>query len=214
MNRTKKIRGHKKIQRRIHNWIEQNRTINISDFLANKHCSAYVSFNPYFNISINNSHIAEPKAETRKQIILGLEEIYNSWKIELEKLSQPYFLKIYMFEPRISKSQVVCAIGKEKIEYYENYFHVVNNNKSNSNFQKILSSDFNWKIHPDNQIYSEKVLLNPEFYNQSKIDKKLLRKLKKRYSKFEGESWYGFEEDNETDYFYIVPKGIVNVGGK
>ncbi len=218
MNRNKKIRGHKKIQKRIQNWIEQNRTINVSDFLANKYCYAYVSFNPYFNISINNSNIAEPKKETRKQIILGLQEIYNNWKIELDKLNQPYFLKIYLFEPRISKSQVICAIGTEKIEYYENFYRNAEKNKSTSNFHKILSSDFKWKTHLDDDIYSEQELLTPEIYYHSKEDynycKKLLKKLKKKYNKIENKSWYGFEEDNETDYFYYVPKGIVNIGGK
>jgi hypothetical protein len=218
MNRIKKIRGHKKIQKRIQNWIEQNRTININDFLANKYCYAYVSFNPYFNISINNNNISEPKKETRKQIILGLEEIYNNWKIELDKLNQTYFLKIYLFEPRISKSQVICAIGKEKIEYYENYFSTIKSNKRKSYFQNMLSDEFSWLTSSDNDIYSEKVLLNPEFYNEAKGDskhsKKLLKKLKKKYIKVEDKSWYGFKEDIETDYFYYVPKGILNIGGK
>ena len=218
MNRTKKIRGHKKIQRRIQNWIEQNRTINISNFLANKYCYAYVSFNPYFNISINNSNIAEPKKETRTQIILGLQEIYNNWKIELDKLNQPYFLKIYLFEPRISKSQVICAIGREKMEYYENFYRIADKNKSTFNFHKILSSDFKWKTHLDDDIYSEQELLTPEIYYQSKEDynycRNFLKKLKKKYNKVEGKSWYGFEEDNETDYFYYLPKGIVSIGEK
>lgn len=89
MNRTKKIRGHKKIQKRIQNRTEQNRNINIGDFLANKYCYAFVSFDPYFNISIENSRIAEPNSKTRKQIILGLQEIYNNWKVELDKLNEP-----------------------------------------------------------------------------------------------------------------------------
>ena len=218
MNRIKKIRGHKKIQKRIQIWIEQNKTINISDFLVNKYCYAYASFNPYCNISVNNSNFSEPKTETRKQIILGLQEIYNNWQINLDKLNQPYFLRIYLFEPRILKSQVICAIGTEKIEYYEHFYPIANKNKSTSNFQKILSSDFEWKTHIESDIYSEKELLTPEIYYQSNEDynycKKLLNKLKKKYNKIEKKSWYGFEEDNETDYFYYVPKGIVSIGGK
>ncbi|NRT13645.1 hypothetical protein [Flavobacterium sp. 14A] len=218
MNRTKKIRGHKKIQKRIQSWIEQNKTINIADFLANKYCFTHISFEPYFNISNNNSNIAEPKSKTRKKIILGLEEIYNNWKIELEKLNQPFFLKIYLFEPRISKSQVICAIGEEKIEYYESHFGVTHNSTRKSYFQNILSDEFSWKTSLDNDTYSEKVLLNPECYNETTLDavhsRKLLKKLNKKYNKVEDKSWFGFEEDNETDYFFYVPKGILNIGEK
>ncbi|GAA4059206.1 hypothetical protein [Flavobacterium chungnamense] len=213
MNRIKKIRGHKKIQKKIQNWIEQNRTINISDFLANKYCYTYVSLNPYFNISVNDSNIPEPKKETRKQIILGLQEIYNNWKIELDKLNQPYFLKIYLFEPRISKSQVICAIGKEKIEYYKNFFRIADKDNSLSNFKKIISSDFKWKTHLDDDIYSEQELLSPESYYYSEEDynycKKLLKKLQnKNYTKVKTEDEYG------KDYLYYVPKGKVFIGGK
>jgi hypothetical protein len=211
MNRIKKIRGHKKIQKRIQNWIEQNRIINISDFLANKYCYTHISFEPYFNISINNSSIPEPKTKTRKQIVLGLQEIYNNWKIELDKLNQLYFLKIYLFEPRISKSQVICAIGKEKIEYYENFYRITDN-KSDLNFQKILSADFKWETHFDDDIYSEQELLTPESYYHIEEDynycTKLLKKLqKKNYTKIKTEDEYG------EDYLYYMPKGKVLIGG-
>ena len=72
MNKQKKIRGHKKLQRRIRKWIELNKTINIGDLICNQVNSTFVSFQPYFNISINNSNIAEPKSKTRNDIILGL----------------------------------------------------------------------------------------------------------------------------------------------
>ncbi len=213
MNRTKKIRGHKKIQKKIQSWIEKNKTLNMIDFLANKYCYVNVSFHPYFNISITNSNIAEPQTKTRKHIILGLQEIYNNWKIELDKLNQPYFLKIFLFEPRLSKSQVICAVGKEKIEYYENFFRLADNYKSASNFQKILSSDFKWKTHSDDDVYSEQELLTPESYYHIAEDynycKKLLTKLqKKNYTKVKAENEYG------EDYLYYVPKGKVLIGGK
>ncbi|ESU19491.1 hypothetical protein FEDK69T_31630 [Flavobacterium enshiense DK69] len=218
MNKRKKIRGHKRIQRRIEKWIEQNKTIHVGDFLANQFNYVHVSFEPYFNISINNNNIAEPKSKTRNKIILGLEEIYDSWKIELDKLNQPYFLKIYLFEPRISKSQVICALGKDNINYYENIFRTIETKNTRSNLLNILAPDFKWKTHSDDNIYSEQELLFPEMYNQTVGDshycRKFLKKLKKKYTKIEAESCYGFEDDNKTDYFYYVPKGIVWIGGK
>lgn len=156
MIRKKKIRGHKRVQRSIEKWTEQNKIINIQDFLANKYCYAYLGIQPYFSISSdNNNSIPEPASKTRKDIILGLETIYNNWKTELDKLNQPYFLKIYLFEPRVSKSQVICALGNKKIDYYQNFFRHIDDNTSHSEFQKILSSDFKWETHSDDNVCSE-----------------------------------------------------------
>ena len=213
MNRIKKIRGHNKIHKKIQKWVELNKTLNIDNFLANKFCYTHVSFEPYFNISINNSNIAEPKSKTRKIIILGLEEIYNNWKTELDKLNQPYFLKIYLFEPRISKSQVICALGKDKIDYYDFFFREIETKNINSNFVNVLNPNFKWKTHSDDDIYSEQELLTPENYYQTIGDynycKRLLNKLKKKdYTKKKFENEYGI------DFLYYLPKGKIWIGGK
>ena len=82
-----------------------------------------------------------------------------------------------------------------------------------SNFKKIISSDFKWKTHLDDDIYSEQELLSPESYYYSEEDynycKKLLKKLQnKNYTKVKTEDEYG------KDYLYYVPKGKVFIGGK
>lgn len=76
-----------------------------------------------------------------------------------------------MFEPRISRSQVICAIGKEKIEYYQNFFRVENISKRNSNFQNTLSSDFIWETRLDDDIYiwNKNYLLQEVVMKQKKI---------------------------------------------
>lgn len=59
------------------------------------------------------------KGLIRKRIIQLLFEIHDRWKIELEKLNKPYYLAIWLCEPQIIRSDVVCAIG-ERIEMYSN----------------------------------------------------------------------------------------------
>ena len=49
-------------------------------------------------ISLKNSVIPEPKAELRLKIIEGLVEIYREWKLKLDKLNKPYYLKIWLLE--------------------------------------------------------------------------------------------------------------------
>ncbi|MDP5201064.1 hypothetical protein [Flavobacterium sp. DG2-3] len=212
MIRTTKVRGHKRIQRKIKKWTASKKNINISDFLANQYDYVYLDIEPYCNISIGNTNFSEPKGKTRKDIIWGLEEIYNNWKIELDKLGIEYFLKIYLFESNISKSQVICSIG-DKIGYYENYFRRIDVSKKILNFHKMLNSDFIWESYSDDFIYSEKELLTSIEYYAGKEDCnysiRFLQKLKNsNYTKIE------VNTDDGLDNLYYVPKGIVWIGGK
>jgi len=130
--------------------------------------------------------------------------IYDSWKTELEKLNKPYYLKIWLYEPRISKSQVVCAID-DKIEYYDNIFEKADFKENNSSFTKQLSSDFNWQPTVDEEPYWESELLWPidqyerieDSYSDRTVVKHLMRtkqtqNLIDKYEKFSGT----FENDS------------------
>lgn len=59
------------------------------------------------------------KGLIRKRIVKLLFDIHDQWKIELEKLNKPYYLAIWLCEPQIIRSDLVCAID-EKIEMYSN----------------------------------------------------------------------------------------------
>jgi hypothetical protein len=59
------------------------------------------------------------KGQIRKRIIELLFEIHDNWKIELDKLKKPYYLAIWLCEPQIVRSEVVCAID-ERIDRYSN----------------------------------------------------------------------------------------------
>ena len=212
MIRKAKLRGHKRIQRKIKKWIESNKSINIGDFFANQYNYTYLDFDPFHTILIGNTHFPEPKGKTKKDIVLGLEEIYNNWKSELDKLNIKYFLKIYAFESKISKSQVICAIG-DKIGYYENYFRRIQLSKNNAVFHKIIDSDFKWESYSDDLIYSEQELLTPIEYYENKKDYndsiRLLEKLRNgNYTKIE------ISTDGDLDNLYYVPNDILWIGGK
>jgi len=120
--RIQKIRGyHRKIQQ-IENWRNESLELRFDLLMKNNYAYADIVVHPWCDISIINSVFPEPKGKARIQIINGLIDIYESWKKELDKLGKPYYLKIWLFEQRLSKSQVVCAIN-EKIDYYENLFY-------------------------------------------------------------------------------------------
>lgn len=209
----KKIRGLKRKVANIQNWINEYLELNIEQLTEYKYEYVKVYVDPWDNLTMTDSEIPEPKGKAKKEIIKGLEKIYDSWRTELEKLNKPYYLKIWLYEPRISKSQVVCAI-EEKIEYYENIFERADFKQNSSSFTTQLGSDFNWQPRVDEEPYEESELLWPlEQYQRIEdcySDRRLLRKLKN--GKYRNQEIVYSNENNDTVYF--LPKGKIWVGQK
>lgn len=128
MKRFKKIRGHKRIWKGIDYWIENSKKLDIDYLKSNQR--EYVKFwvHPYSGISVLDSEFTPPKGKTRQKIINGLLEIYNNWEQELDKLNEPYYLRIWFYNNDVSKSQVVCAIG-DCLDFYSQTFYNPNENK-------------------------------------------------------------------------------------
>ncbi|RZK09173.1 MAG: hypothetical protein EOO43_21255 [Flavobacterium sp.] len=99
-----KIRGQKRRSKNIQDWIDANLIYNKSYFFKNNRDYCEVLVHPWCDISIINSAIPEPRRKNRRKIIAGLLDIYESWKAELDTLTKDYYLKIWLFEPYISKS--------------------------------------------------------------------------------------------------------------
>ncbi len=107
--KTKKIRGHKRRWHDIDQWVEYHKNLSLDYLKEYQRDYAKIRAHPWSGISLTNSQTPEPKGLTKTKILNGLIEIYNSWKIELDELDEKYYLKIWLFEPRFSSSQVVCA---------------------------------------------------------------------------------------------------------
>ena len=209
----KKIRGLKKKVAKVQNWIEEYLKLDIEQLSEYKYHYSKVYVQPWDNISLTNSQIPEPKGKAKKEILNGLEKIYDSWKVELEKSEKPYYLKIWIYEPRVSKSQVVCAIG-DRIEYYENLFEKVDYKKNNSSFTNSLSSEFKWESKIDEVQYWKSELLWPseqyENIEECYSDRKLLKKLENgNYRKELIDN-----PNEEKDIIYFLKKGKIWVGEK
>ena len=156
--RTRKIRGHKRTWTDIQNWKNANLNLDIENLKNRERDYAKIWVAPFSNISMTNSIIPQPKRETKKRILSGLIEIYESWENELRELNQPYYLKIWLFEQRFSKSQVVCAIG-DSIEYYDNIFNSPQENKifKSNDYGKLKNQldDFNWNHKLDEDVIDD-----------------------------------------------------------
>jgi hypothetical protein len=209
----KKIRGLKRKVAKIQNWIKEYLELDIEQLSEYKYYYSKVYVQPWDNLTLTNSQIPEPKTKAKKEILNGLEKIYGNWKNELDKLNKPYYLKIWIYEPRLSKSQVVCAID-ERIEHYENLFKDGNFKQNNSSFTNELSSDFKWQSKIDEEPYWKSELLWPseqyEKIEDCNSDRKLLRKLEKGNYRKEIIN----NPNEEKDIIYFLKKGKVWVGGK
>ncbi|WAC01796.1 hypothetical protein N7U66_18205 [Lacinutrix neustonica] len=95
--RYKKIRGLKRKVANIPKWIEGYLEFHHEHLIEYKYNKAKVYVDPWDNLNFTNSHIREPKGKAKREILKGLEKIYDSWKIELEKLNKPYYYYIFSY---------------------------------------------------------------------------------------------------------------------
>jgi len=210
--RLKKIRGHSRIQQNIQSWVDEYADIDIKKVKEFKYQYRRVDLLPWLNQPITNSYLKEPNKLTKQLILNGLEAIYDSWKLQLEKLNQPYYLKIWLNEPRISKSEVVCAIDR-KIEEFENAFHKIEFEKNKPNITNQINSDFNWECAVDEDFIFESVISSSENYIYRKeffSDRRLIKKAKNKGFRNEIVK----DSNGGKDIVYFIPKGKIWIGGK
>jgi hypothetical protein len=165
--RIKKIRGHRRKWEQIKKWRKSNLNLNLEHLenYGRRYCKIRV--HPWSGISITNSIYSQPKRRTKQEILKGLIDIYESWKETLDTKGQPYYLKIWLYEPRLALSQVVCAVG-ENIDFYEKTFNKCEVNRKHDN--KTLGAlesrieGFNWECYLDEEHYDNTFVGKPEDY--------------------------------------------------
>jgi len=212
----RKIRGHRRRWNDIEKWIINHKHLNL-DFLKDyQRDYAKIRVHPWSGLALCNSIIPEPKHETRKRMISGLIEIYDSWKTTLDKLDEPYYLKIWLFDQRFSKSQVVCAIG-EYIDFYENTFYKPDSSKKltpeNYGHLEKQISEFKWEYRLDEDHFDNSELDKLDLYvsiadfeDEKRYFAKMLKKTH-RTTTFE-------EPIGDATELYSFKKGNVWLGQK
>ncbi|MBD3892234.1 hypothetical protein [Olleya marilimosa] len=167
----------------------------------------------YYNYEIEEWYGEEfgIKGELRKKIIETLLKTYFEWKNELDKLNKEYYLAIWLYNPRMLKSEIVCAID-EKVNYYENESFLASNKNSEFELNQfgLLSNElqkFTWdrKIDLDS-VHEWEINFPKEQYESEKQ----YNKDQKFYNKLIREKFHVVEKDNEKIYFH--PKGDVWIG--
>ena len=214
--RIKKIRGHKRIWKEIEKWKKSQLNLDINYLKSQQRSYAKIYVHPFCDYSGLNSEIPQPKRATRKLILESLFEIYESWKKQLEAFNQPFYLKIWVFEPFFSNSQVVCSIGS-CLDFYNTTFYkpVFKENLMKPNFDnsKYKFKNLNWeyRLH-ENFIDNTYVGEIEDYQNESEYLKNKMwfeNKLKKKHRKIV----YNEPVGDATEA-YGFKLGVVWLGGE
>lgn len=213
--RAKKIRGQKRRLNDIKRWREKELQLSLDHLFKRNSDHVELIVHPWCDLSLSNSIIPQPKGDIKNQMLDSLLDIYQSWKQTLDSLNEPYYLKVWLFEPRFNQSQVVCAI-RDSIKYYEEGFFVpLHTKKLNRNFQSDLLlrlNNFHWKYYDDedhwtlNDIGTQDQYDSHEDYLKSKSDfEKLLKK--------QHRTWETKDENGENLAVHSFKRGDLWVGG-
>ena len=107
----------------------KNRILNIQKWIDDKDYLEENQFDKeklfeqkYLNFQIDDCYdfIENVEGKTKDSILKILFSTYSEWKKELIELNVPFYLGAWIYNPRLPKSEIVCAIGNEKIDYYKN----------------------------------------------------------------------------------------------
>jgi hypothetical protein len=162
--KTKKIRGHRRRWNDIDQWVTTHKNLDLDYLKEYQRDYAKIRVHPWSGISLTNSQTPEPKGQTKTKILSGLIEIHDSWKRELDQLGENYYLKIWLFEPRFARSQVVCAIG-DYLDFYENTFFKPDESKKFNPAKygqlKDEIENFNWEYRLDEDHFDNSEPSNP-----------------------------------------------------
>lgn len=151
----KKIRGWKKQIRKINYWKNYHLTLDTAKLDDSQREYVKLTIDPWYRLVKRT-----PPIWYNRLILEALVEIYLSWHKTLQKWGEPFYLKIWLFDPHFINSQVVAAT-KDWIVGYNNTFTKSNQNQTFP-FDKYKISnfsleDFTWELHIEENYFYEKM---------------------------------------------------------
>ena len=199
-----KARGHSGLHQRLDDWTEaQCSSFSADSEILENQQRCWAKLRHVWGIDVGscNSGRGHPKGLTKKLMLRSLYQVYQAWKDELDATGEPYYLKVWLYEPWIEDSQVVCAVG-DLLGSYEEMFESLGEQCSPEALQSVPEMGLvdNWVTNRHAAYYSE---------SEWQDDEKMMKWL----------NGGGFETremqfgDGTSDTTYIVPIGRVFVGG-
>lgn len=203
--RKRKIRGHNRRHKQTLSWKNYNLPIR-TDLLADYQSDHIdIVVHPWCDMSLINSVFPEPRGKTKIVILNALLDIYDSIEAQLIELGKPFYLAIWLFEPRFSKSQIVYAIDAQKDAYSMPFYASEVKKEINLNHYFSLKTrleKFEWthfidEDHLDNEIVGEvdEYYKKSDYHEMKKWFDKMMRKEHRTFKKDDIEI-YSFKKGN------------------
>jgi len=186
----KKLRGTRRIVRKLPTWGERYKYLDISNL--RKYGKKYVKvwINPFYNLyqySENKVGKRNPSYKLQKLILFQLIEIYLSWEKQLASTNEPYYLKLLIGDPEFIDSQLVAAVGSE-IAHYTQLF-------AEHDTPKVFPYS---NIHPSFHLFTWERCVNGYYVWESDLEiEEIFMYRKKAYSIDE----YEINGNKEISYF-------------
>jgi hypothetical protein len=119
-----------------------------------------------------------------------MNRVSDIWQETLKERYEDYYLAIWIFSPRQTKTQLVAAIG-ERIEYYRNLFKIKDADASFPQAIQHLKNNKQWKPYWDYE---------PYWKDEDELDDKDHEILKKKSA---------YKEEARGMTYYLIPQGTV-----
>jgi hypothetical protein len=198
INNKKKIRGWKRQKRKIEKWKIHNFKINSNSLGKYDRDYLKIIIDPWYRLVRRN-----PPLWLFRYILSNLIEIFFNWYKELEKMEEPFYLKIWLSNPHFINSQIVSSF-RDNLHFYDNIFRKSDEIKGFP-FDKFRIPElalFEWELFIDENYYFENDL-KEGVYTEAEfkiIKKKAYSKDIVRYS------------DGTEDNCYSIKKGDIWLG--
>lgn len=192
MNFEKRIEG-------IKEWIDKEYYLEDSAF--NKEA---LLEQEYLNFQIDDCYdYSNPiEGDIRDEIFKILFKTYAEWKARLLELKIPFYLGVWIYDPRLPKSEIVCAISKTKIDYYKSHcFDAVEESETMIDIGtfKAKKNELTWSQKIDAKTLEEWEINYPKENYESE---KHWLKFQDYYKKFIQESYKTLTDKEEKKIYY------------
>ncbi len=110
----KKTRGMRKKARNLALWAEYHKKLDIDSLMKYRKEYVKIWIDPFYRLyqlTPNKVGKKNPKYRFRKQVLSQLFEIYLAWQEQLDRLEQPYYLKIWLGDPEFMDSHIPLWIN-------------------------------------------------------------------------------------------------------
>lgn len=146
----KKIRGWRRRIKQIDQWKQRFIDLDMEEMFRSNRDYVKLWIDPFFRLTRRN-----PPIWYSRLLLEAMIEVYQSWYEQMQRLNEPFYLKIWLYHPNFIHSQIVVAF-RDCLHFYDNTFEKSNDKKAfpSQLYGKIAGlQDFKWELALESEYY-------------------------------------------------------------